>query len=263
MSDKHSMMGERLTTGDLGDFEEFEGFEELSPKRTRFVCEYLKDGNATQAAIRAGYSEHTAQSQSSDLLSKPMVRRAIAQRMRAAAVAAGVDAAMVVAEIHDLAFADRSEVMELLVRPCPLCWPAGLTLEDPNPLCAPQLLVGTGSDQRNVGGCGGVGVQSVKLTPTRKLSRQAAKLINSIRQKKDGSIEIEMFYGEKAIEMLGRACGVFKDIRELSGPGGGPVPLEVAPALLPHSLTNEELEAILRKNGRPVPPRTIEGATGQ
>ena len=34
--------------------------EEMTPKQERFVEEYLVDLNATQAAIRAGYSEQTA-----------------------------------------------------------------------------------------------------------------------------------------------------------------------------------------------------------
>ena len=34
----------------------------LAPKRQQFVAEYLVDLNATQAAIRAGYSDHTAYS---------------------------------------------------------------------------------------------------------------------------------------------------------------------------------------------------------
>lgn len=49
----------------------------LSPKRRAFVTEYIKDHNATQAAIRAGYSEKTAQEQSSHLLSLVMVREAV------------------------------------------------------------------------------------------------------------------------------------------------------------------------------------------
>ena len=49
----------------------------LTPKQATFVQEYLKDLNATQAAIRAGYSEKTAQEQSSRLLSKAIVQQAI------------------------------------------------------------------------------------------------------------------------------------------------------------------------------------------
>ena len=51
----------------------------LTPKQQRFVEEYLIDLNATQAAIRAGYSEKTAQEIGSENLSKPMVAKAIAE----------------------------------------------------------------------------------------------------------------------------------------------------------------------------------------
>ena len=53
----------------------------LTPRQQRFVDEYLIDLNATQAAIRAGYSPKTAQSQSSRLLSNVMVRAAIIDGM--------------------------------------------------------------------------------------------------------------------------------------------------------------------------------------
>ena len=50
----------------------------MTPKQEAFVREYLIDLNATQAAIRAGYSERTAGSQSFDLLQKPEIQAAIA-----------------------------------------------------------------------------------------------------------------------------------------------------------------------------------------
>jgi len=52
---------------------------ELTPKQERFVQEYLGDLNATQAAIRAGYSEKTARAQASRLLTKVAIRSAIAE----------------------------------------------------------------------------------------------------------------------------------------------------------------------------------------
>ena len=57
----------------------------LSPKRKAFVAEYLVDLNATQAAIRAGYSEKTARSQGQRLLTKADIQEAIqaAQAKRA------------------------------------------------------------------------------------------------------------------------------------------------------------------------------------
>jgi phage terminase small subunit len=49
----------------------------LTSKQNRFVQEYLVDHNATQAAIRAGYSEKTARAIASENLAKPDIRAAI------------------------------------------------------------------------------------------------------------------------------------------------------------------------------------------
>ncbi len=50
----------------------------LSPKQERFVQEYLVDLNATQAAIRAGYSKKTAASIGEENLRKPGIQNFIA-----------------------------------------------------------------------------------------------------------------------------------------------------------------------------------------
>jgi phage terminase small subunit len=53
---------------------------ELTDKQKAFVYEYMKDRNATQAAIRAGYSPNSAQEQGSRLLSNAMVAEFLAQQ---------------------------------------------------------------------------------------------------------------------------------------------------------------------------------------
>lgn len=50
----------------------------LTPKQQRFVAEYLIDLNATQAAIRAGYSVRTAKQQGSRLLTNVDIASAVA-----------------------------------------------------------------------------------------------------------------------------------------------------------------------------------------
>lgn len=52
----------------------------LTPKQERFIAEYLVDMNATQAAIRAGYSAKTADTISGQLLRKSWVREEIKKR---------------------------------------------------------------------------------------------------------------------------------------------------------------------------------------
>jgi phage terminase small subunit len=53
----------------------------LSPKRQRFVDEYIVDCNGTQAAIRAGYSAKSAQEQAAQLLSILIVKQAIEEKL--------------------------------------------------------------------------------------------------------------------------------------------------------------------------------------
>ena len=55
----------------------------LTPKQQLFVAEYLVDLNATQAAVRAGYSNKTAYSVGHENLKKPEVAAAIQEAMQA------------------------------------------------------------------------------------------------------------------------------------------------------------------------------------
>ncbi|AVX04328.1 terminase small subunit [Maritalea myrionectae] len=54
----------------------------LTAKQQRFVDEFLVDLNATQAAIRAGYSPKTARQVASENLTKPNIASAIAARQK-------------------------------------------------------------------------------------------------------------------------------------------------------------------------------------
>ncbi len=67
----------------------------LSPKQQRFVEEYLIDLNATQAAVRAGYSKKTARAIASENLAKPYIQEAVAKAKRERSEATKVDAAWV------------------------------------------------------------------------------------------------------------------------------------------------------------------------
>ena len=52
---------------------------DITPKQARFVEEYLIDLNATQAAIRAGYSKKTAKQQGQRLLTNVDVQAAVTE----------------------------------------------------------------------------------------------------------------------------------------------------------------------------------------
>ena len=86
--------------------------QKLTPKQALFVKEYLVDFNATQAAIRAGYSQKTAQRIGSENLSKPLIQNAIqeAQNQREQRLDISVD--RIEAEIAKIAFANISDIAQ-------------------------------------------------------------------------------------------------------------------------------------------------------
>lgn len=70
----------------------------LSLKHQAFVDEYLKDRNATQAVIRAGYSANGARATGNRLLTDPDINTAIAARAEKASAVADVSVAWVLRE---------------------------------------------------------------------------------------------------------------------------------------------------------------------
>lgn len=78
----------------------------LPEKRQRFVEEYMLDLNATRAAIRAGYSPKTAESQGSRLLSNAKIQEAVRNAQQSRQERTRVTADRTVREIARLAFVD-------------------------------------------------------------------------------------------------------------------------------------------------------------
>ncbi|MGN6580173.1 MAG: terminase small subunit [Bordetella sp.] len=97
----------------------------LSPKQRRFVEEYLFDLNATQAAIRAGYSERTAQQIGAENLTKPVVAEAIRAATAARAASADVTAAEVLRQVDAIATADPNEIVQYRRECCRYCYGEG------------------------------------------------------------------------------------------------------------------------------------------
>lgn len=71
----------------------------MTPRQQKFCDEYLISGNATEAAIKAGYSRNTAKQTGSENLSKPDLRAYIDEQL---------------AKIHSAKIADAEEVMKYL-----------------------------------------------------------------------------------------------------------------------------------------------------
>ena len=92
----------------------------LNPKQTKFVLEYLKDLNATQAAIRAGYSVRTAGSQAHDLLKKPEIADAIGAKHNRSLAKLDISVERILQERARLAFFDPRKLLDNTGRPLPL-----------------------------------------------------------------------------------------------------------------------------------------------
>lgn len=85
----------------------------LSDKQELFCLEYLKDLNGTQAAIRAGYSKNTAQEQSSQLLSKLIISKRVAELKFSHFNAVEIQGKDVIEEFALIAFSDIKDYIEI------------------------------------------------------------------------------------------------------------------------------------------------------
>jgi phage terminase small subunit len=85
----------------------------LTKKQKRFVEEYLVDLNATQAAIRAGYSTQTAYSIGDENLKKPEIKNAIEKALAERSRRTGVNADRVILELAKIAFLNPTDVINM------------------------------------------------------------------------------------------------------------------------------------------------------
>jgi len=83
----------------------------LTDKQEMFCLEYIIDLNATQAAIRAGYSEKTAQKIGSENLSKPLIQARIAELMAERVDSIELDAKYVLKRLVEI---DELDVLDIL-----------------------------------------------------------------------------------------------------------------------------------------------------
>jgi phage terminase small subunit len=155
----------------------------MNRKRQRFVEEYLIDLNATQAAIRAGYSAKTARSIGQENLTIPDIQNAIDAALAERAKKTEITADRVVQELARIAFVDFRQVTS---------WgPDGVRLLSSDELSDDEAAI----------------VSEVSETTTET----------------GGSLKVKRYDKLKALELLGRHLGMFIDKKELSGPGGLPL----------------------------------------
>ncbi|MFQ1062162.1 terminase small subunit [Bordetella trematum] len=161
----------------------------LTNKQRRFVDEYLVDLNATQAAIRAGYSAKTAGQIGDENLKKPQIAAAIQEAQAKRSERVQVTADYVLSRMVEI---DQMDVLDIMtdrmelkpVSEWPKVWRQYLSGFDLS-----ELFEGAGDDRALVG------------------------MMKKIRWPDK----------TKNLELLGRHLGMFKDRVEHSGPGGGPV----------------------------------------
>ena len=146
----------------------------MTKKQRRFTEEYLIDLNATQAAIRAGYSPDTAYSIGQENLKKPEIKTRIAKAMAERSRRTGVNADRVGMELAKIAFVNANDMIDV-------------DAATKKPDAAPEDTAA---------------IQSVKVKTFGE----------------DGlEREIKMADKLKALELLGKHMGMFKDKVELSG----------------------------------------------
>lgn len=163
----------------------------LTPKQAAFVNEYLVDLNATQAAIRAGYSEDTAHAIGHENLSKPDIAAAIQRAMDLRAERTGITADRVLVELAKLGFADIRQIFT-----------EGGHLRDIATL--PDDIASS--------------VQSVEV-----VTRPGAEVDENGNRTIEYVHKIKLADKKGPLELLGKHLSVFVDRVEHTGKDGGPI----------------------------------------
>lgn len=164
----------------------------LTAKQAAFVSEYMIDRNATQAAIRSGYSKKTASAIGKENLRKPLIAEAIAAAEEELAERNGLSADKVIQELALLGFANMDDYIKRTEGGDVYVDLANLTREQAAAI--QEIVVETYQEAT-----GGGESREVKRTKF-KLADKRASLVD-----------------------LGRHFGVFIDRKELTGPNGGPI----------------------------------------
>lgn len=162
---------------------------DLTPKQQRFVDEYMVDLNATQAAIRAGYSAKTAPQGAAQLLNNIKVAAAIAEQRAKLAEKAGVTLEKIIDEMRKIGFSDVRKAIR---------WNGHLVREEDNNEGGDVLLI---KETRT---------NLVSLIDSDDLDDDTAAAIAEVSQNANGGVKIKMYDKMSALVKLGDHLGMFK-----------------------------------------------------
>lgn len=163
----------------------------LTAKQQRFCDEYLIDLNATQAAIRAGYSKKTAEQLAYQLLQKTSVQNHIAELQKKREERTEITQDSVLRELALIAFAKASDYAKVVEKDAMVEVEGNMIPvldEDGNP----------------------VKYRTVEPILTDELTEEQKKAIAVIKKGRDG-FEIKPYSKIQALELLGRHLGMFTD----------------------------------------------------
>lgn len=198
----------------------------LTDQQRLFVAEYLKDNNATQAAIRAGYSKKTANEQGARLLAKVSIAQAIAQQQKASIVRTLGSADEVLEQMWRLATFDANQLSQYRRGSCRYCWGFGHqyqwrdAVEFEEKLA--EALAKKGKEPNDRGGygydhtsspnpkcprCNGDGIGQPFFADTRKLAPDAALAYSGVKLGKNG-VEITSISRERMFEAVMKRLGL-------------------------------------------------------
>lgn len=170
----------------------------LTPKQKAFIDEYLIDLNATQAAIRAGYSSKTARKIGQENLTKPDIQAEIQKKMKDREERTEITQDKVLKELAAIAFAKGSDFAKVVKKTA-----LQPVFDD----------VGDVIDHQEVT------YNVVEIEPTDEIPDEKKKAISGIKQGKHG-IEVNTCDKVRALELLGRHLGMFTDKVKVDVGGG-------------------------------------------
>ncbi|MGN6124878.1 MAG: terminase small subunit [Sphingomonas oligoaromativorans] len=182
----------------------------LTPKQARFVEEYLVDLNATQAAIRAGYSAKTAGQIGEENLRKPEIAKAIAEAREARSIRTQITQDRVLEELAKIGFADIRRAVKWrsnVVVPAQELGGVMEMMEETGELPDMQPLI---SNQ-------------VELVNSDDLDPDTAAAISEVSMSDKGSLKLKFHDKQAALVNLGKHLGIFTDKVE----HGGAVTVEI------------------------------------